>query len=86
MTRRELLEYLLNEDKKFTNGEITLSDIEERLKFVPNKLYRYRGGTKYDFDALENDYLWFSQPKDCDDQIDYTLKYDIKKQSKKFVK
>ena len=86
MTKKQLLEYLLNEDKKFTDKEITLLDIEERLKFIPNKLYRYRSGTKYDFDAIENDYLWFSQPKDCDDKIDYTLKYDIKKQSKRLVK
>ena len=86
MTKKQLLEYLLNEDKKYVDKEITIIDVEERLKFVPNKLYRYRSGNKYDFDALENDYLWFSQPKDCDDKIDYTLKYDIKKQSKKLVK
>lgn len=86
MTKKRLLVYLLNEDKKYVNKEITLIDIEKRLKFVPNKLYRYRGGIKYDFDALENDYLWFSQPKYCDDKIDYTLKYDIKKQLRKIIK
>lgn len=52
MTKKRLLEYLLNEDKKYVNKEITLIDIEKRLKFVPNKLYRYIGRTKYDFDAL----------------------------------
>ncbi len=28
----------------------------------PDKLYRYRSGKKYDFDALEGDYLWIDYP------------------------
>lgn len=79
MDREQLLDCLLNEDSKYSNIKIDDFIIKERLKLIPNKLYRYRPGENYDLDALIEDYIWFSHPKDCDDLIDFTIKFEKEK-------
>lgn len=58
-------------------------DIEFKKKIVPlqpQKLYRYRIVNNDNLDALENDYGWFSIPKDFDDTADSTLNIDPEKE------
>ena len=58
-------------------------DIEFKKKILPlqpHKLYRYRTVNNDNLNALENDYGWFSVPKDFDDTVDSTVNIDPEKE------
>ena len=84
MRKKDLLDKLIKDNKqmeeKLKQNDFSMVDLRDRLQVLPKKIYRYRPGNEWDFDALDNEYIWFSQPKDCDDKIDYTVKYDVVKQ------
>lgn len=61
--RKEVLELLL---KDCSPGKI----IEENL---PQYLYKYRSGSEWDLDALENDSVWMGSAIEMDDPLDSKL-------------
>ncbi len=86
---KELLINLLNEnieyDSLIKDNRLTLNVIKQRLSKIPSKLYKYREGNLNDLDSLENDYVWFTQPKKCDDELDCTLKYNLNNHKDKIL-
>lgn len=84
MTRKERLIEIIKSN--YHNREIiesysfTNDLLMERLELIPKKLYKYREYNDYNIDSLENDYIWFSPPSECDDDFDCTVHYDLAKQ------
>lgn len=52
------------------------NDLDIDFDQYPKELYRYRPCNEYNFDSLENDYLWMSRPSDYKDPFDAFVPVD----------
>ena len=62
--RKEVLDLFLHDDFKSSNVSQILIDN------LPKYLYKYRSGSSWDFDALENNKLWMANATLMDDPYD----------------
>ena len=72
-------DYPVEEQERIAK-EFNIEFKKKILPLQPNKLYRYRTVNADNLNALENDYGWFSVPKDFDDTVDSTVNIDPEKE------
>ncbi len=72
-------DYPLEEQERIAK-EFNIEFKKKILPLQPHKLYRYRIVNDDNLNALENDYGWFSVPKDFDDTVDSTVNIDSEKE------
>ena len=70
------LDNLSNHEQERMASEFSKEFNNKILPLQPLRLYKYREVNEYNLDSLENDYVWFSEPKSFDDSIDSTINID----------
>ncbi|WP_288147205.1 DUF2971 domain-containing protein [Thomasclavelia cocleata] len=78
MKREEKLKSLIINTFTFQSENVTDEHLENRVRYMPKKLYKYKKIDKFCFDQIEKQYAWFSKFSEVDDQLEYTINYDSK--------
>ena len=91
MTNEEKLKFIHDNYINIRAAELVPADeklgllrkwAEEKMAFVPERLYKYRECNKNNLNALRNRTAWFSCPSTWNDPIDVTVFYDLEKDRK----
>ena len=74
----EYIDKVLNSDISLDNDVAKNLLLNENLRILPAKLYKYRACNQFGFEALEQDYLWADNPAAFLDPMDSIVRHRLR--------
>ena len=74
----EYIDRVLDSDISLDNDVAKDLLLNESLKILPAKLYKYRACNLFGFEALEQDYLWADNPASFLDPMDSIVRHRLR--------
>lgn len=73
------------QDRLKTDEKLLRETLASHLSYVPNKLYKYRSCNRNNFNTLKNGQIYMPCANDFKDPFDYTLNFDLSKQTEEIA-